>query len=96
MRPAGDIRRALLFVASALHQPGRSATQAELIEHAGVGRDAAKHTLKNMVRAGSVHIPRTRRVPWRNRPVAEYAPGAASSAALPCDWSGLDMAWRTC
>lgn len=74
MRPAGEIREALMSAALALSTPTRSPTLAEMAAHAQVGTDAARNTVKNMRRHGVLRIVRPRRVAYRNRPVAEYAP----------------------
>lgn len=81
MRPAGEIRQALLSAAVELATPERAATLAELAERAQVGRQAAMHTVKNMRRSGELVSPRSRRVAHRNRPVAEYAPAPARAEA---------------
>lgn len=76
MRPAGEVRQALLQACAALARPDQGATLRELAARACVGLKAAERTVDHMRRAGQVHIVRTRRVPYRNRPVAEYAPAA--------------------
>lgn len=88
MRPAGEIRQALLTAATELMTPERAPTVAEMACHAKVGMDAAHQTVKNMRRHGALRIVRTRRVDYRNRPVAEYAP-----PHLPEDGAGfVDLA----
>lgn len=86
MRPAGEVRQALLQACVALVQQGQAPTLRELAAHACVGLAAAERTVDNMRRAGVLHSPRTRRVPYRNRPVAEYEPaqhtGVAQDAPL--------------
>jgi hypothetical protein len=78
MRPAGEIRQALAQAArevvAELGQPDRGATLAELADRSCVGRDAARRCIDNMRRSGALQIVGTRRVDYRNRPVAEYAP----------------------
>jgi DNA-binding transcriptional regulator YhcF (GntR family) len=74
MRPAGEIRQALLDAALALFTPERSPTMLELAMHAQVGRDAARRTIYNMRRAGVLERARDRKVTYRNKPVAEYCP----------------------
>ena len=74
MRPAGEVRQALLQAADALATAERAPTLAELAAGSGVGYDAAMATVKNMVRGGALCIARRRHVPYRNRPVAEYVP----------------------
>lgn len=79
MRPAGEIRQALMKAAAELVTPDRGATLSELAERACVGRDAARVHVSNMRRSAALHIVRVRRVDYRNRPVAEYAPARALS-----------------
>lgn len=74
MRPAGEIRQALFQAARDLAQQGRGATLVELASKASVARRDASVCLKNMRRAGVIDIVGERRVAYRNRPVAEYAP----------------------
>lgn len=74
MRPAGEIRQALLNAATLLATPERAPTVRELAHHAGVGLDAARRTVDNLKRCGALEIARPRRVDYRNRPVAEYQP----------------------
>lgn len=83
MRAPGEVRQALLCAAAELATPERGPTLAELAARAQVGRDVALHTVKNMKRSGELTVPRTRRVAYRNRPVAEYAP----AVYLPTDGS---------
>lgn len=70
MRPAGDIRKALLDALTAA--PGL--TMRELAAQAKVGADAARRTVDNLCRAGLVARGDDRRVAYRNRPVATYVP----------------------
>lgn len=74
MRPPGEIRQALLEAAAALTTPDRSPTLLELACHAQVGFMAARRTVGNMSRARALVVVRTRKVDYRNRPVAEYSP----------------------
>ena len=53
---------------------GQGPTLAELVARAQVGYKVARATVANLKRAGHLEIVGTRRVPGRNRPVAEYAP----------------------
>ncbi len=69
MRPAGEVRAALLQACQDLATPDRAPTLRELAEKACVGLLAAERTLDNMRRAGLVRVARLRRVPYRNRPV---------------------------
>lgn len=74
MRPAGEIREALLNSCRALVTPERAPTMRELASHAQVGTDAARRTIENMARHGIIVKARERRVEYRNRPVHEYVP----------------------
>lgn len=99
MRPKGDVHQALLKAVGELATPERGATLRELAAHACVGVTAARYTVEYLKRSGAVVIARTRRVPYRNRPVAEYAlalvvpdgdgPAAASGmGVLLSAWAG--------
>lgn len=74
MRPPGEISMALLGAARELCTAEQCPTLPELAAHAQVGYEAAQSTLKNMTRHGRMRIVRTRKVAYRNKPVAEYAP----------------------
>lgn len=78
MRPVGEVRAALLQACAALARHDRGPTLREMAEHACVGVAAAEMTVKNLRRAGLLRVVRTRRVTYRNRPVAEYAPAAGA------------------
>ena len=64
---------ALLDAAKALATPDHGATLRELAEHACVGVSVARYMVAAMAKHGALEIVRTRRVSYRNRPVAEYA-----------------------
>ena len=74
MRPAGEVRQALLHACVQLAAPGRGVTLREMALQAQVGLDAAAMAIKNMRRAGQLCIAGERRVDYRNRPVAVYMP----------------------
>lgn len=74
MRPAGEVREALYTAACSFQSEGRAATLRELAHTSQVGLDDARRCVDNMKRAGALAIVGTRRVEYRNRPVAEYAP----------------------
>ncbi len=74
MRPPGEVRQALLQAAAELATPDHGPTLQELAHRACVGLPTARHTVGHMRRAGQLDIPRQRKVAYRNRPVAEYAP----------------------
>jgi len=95
MRPAGEIRQALLTAATHLATPDRGPTLLELATYAQVGMVAARRTVDNMKRHGALRIVRERRVAYRNRPVAEYAPPAQAKpvAAAGADLHAVLRAW---
>lgn len=74
MRPAGDISRALIQAARDLTRHGPGATMAELAMQACVSRDAARHHIPKLKSRGHLQLVGERRVTYRNRPVAVYAP----------------------
>jgi hypothetical protein len=73
MRPKGEVHLALLAAAKALETSERGATMRELAHHACVGVAVARYMVAAMAKHGTLKIVRTRRVTYRNRPVAEYA-----------------------
>lgn len=91
MRPAGEVRQALLQACATLAVPGQAqgheygqaqgVTLREMAHHAQVGVDAARLTIKNMRRAGEICIVGERLVAYRNKPVAVYQPVARVAAA---------------
>lgn len=87
MRPAGEIRQALLRAASELSTTlpvDRGPTLQEIATWAQVGVAAARRTVDNMTRAGQLRcISARRKVTYRNRPVAEYRPAEPQTSA--CD-----------
>lgn len=86
MRPAGEVRQALLGACEALatgYPTWRGPTLREIAQRACVGLDAARRTLGNLCRAGVVRQVNARRVEYRNRPVAEYALSRAMAANDP-------------
>lgn len=99
-RPLGEIHSALLQAVRELETPDRGPTLREMAHRACVGIKAAQCNVKNMVRQGVLVIVKTRRVPYRNKPVAEYglpaeripkATGPAPAALLAAALS----AWNT-
>lgn len=93
MRPAGEVRQALLQAASDLATPQRAPTLRELAAHAQVGSDAARHMVPWLHRSGALQIVRTRRVHYRNRPVAEYAPAPRPAPRQRCELAALMQRW---
>ena len=80
MRNPGESRVAILKAAMDLTTAARSPTLRELVVRSCVGREAGRRTVDNMKRAGLLVVTRTRRVDYRNRPVAEYAPAPSLDA----------------
>lgn len=93
MRPAGEIRQALIQAArdvvADLGLPNRGATLAELADRSCVGRDAARRCVDNMRRSGALQIVGERRVDYRNRPVAEYVPVDMDTPLVEQGWVDL-------
>jgi len=90
MRPLSDVARAILRTACELSAAGRRVTLAEMAAGACVGQQAARQTVSNLKRHGHLQIVGQRRVSYRNRPVAEYAPAEpATLVAEPASWSDL-------
>lgn len=99
MRPKGEAHLALMEAARVLATPDRGATLRELAARACVGRTAARCTLNNLVRSRALVIVRTRRVAYRNRPVAEYAlpdPAAVNPRVAMGVLTSALSAWHTC
>lgn len=92
MRPAGDIRHALLKAAHELKQQGQQPTLRDLANHAQVGVQVATTTVKNMRRAGLLAVAGHRRVDYRNKPVAVYTPAEAGEPAF-VDLAHVFTAW---
>jgi hypothetical protein len=80
---------ALLKAAKDLFVDGRGATLAELAERACVGRDAARTHLPKLKSRGHMQIIGSRRVDYRNRPVAEYAPVDPDAPVIGEGWVNL-------
>uniref|UniRef100_A0A1A7GDW7 GntR family transcriptional regulator n=1 Tax=biofilter metagenome TaxID=1070537 RepID=A0A1A7GDW7_9ZZZZ len=93
MRPAGEIRQALLDAARTLVTADWAPTQRELAEHAGVSYDAARGTVRDMVRAKALRVVRTRRVAYRNKPVAEYVPVDKGAAIERVELDSVMQSW---
>jgi hypothetical protein len=72
MRGLGEVSQAVLTAARELSTPGSAPTLGELCAKARISRAAAMSTVKNLVRNGMLRIARTRKVDYRNKPVAEY------------------------
>ena len=81
MRPAGEIRQAILKATvdlikeiSEASKDRKGPTMAEIAARAAVARKDARVCISNCTRYGALEIVGERRVPNRNRPAAEYAP----------------------
>lgn len=104
MRPAGEVSLALLQAAHAIRREraasGQGATLRELVHRSQVGYQVARDLVPKLKSGGKLKIIGTRRVPGRNRPVAEYAPVVSEAAPAdvpsgPCwvDLSGCLKSW---
>lgn len=80
MRPHSEVRQALLGAAHMLATPTQAPTLAELAAHAQVGSKHARCMVAALKRHGALQIARTRQVPYRNRPVAEYVVAQVQAA----------------
>jgi hypothetical protein len=89
MRPVSDVAKALLRAACELSAAGRGVTLAEMAAGACVGQQAARDTVPKLKRRGQLKIVGQRRVDYRNRPVAEYAPVQAEAAGEPRPRDGI-------
>ena len=94
MRPAGDIRLALLEAVQ--ERPG--STMRELAARAQVGLDSARWAINNMRRSGCVRRGGERAVPHHNRPVATWYPVAANDEPFelrsdPCELENALRRW---
>jgi hypothetical protein len=101
MRPAGEVRMALIQAAHdivrEIGQPGRGATLAEMCARARIETEkgvmqVSMHEARNLVpkikSSGALDIVGTRRVNYRNRPVAEYAPPSCADHDEPLILAG--------
>lgn len=102
MRPAGEVRLALIQAAreivAEIGQPRRGATLAEMVARARIetGRGVmqvsereARNLVPKIKASGALQIVAQRRVDYRNRPVAEYAPPDDSGVTVGEGWVDL-------
>lgn len=89
-RPLSEVARALLSTANRLSATGRAVTLAEMAAGACVGQQAARDTVANLKRHGHLKIVGLRRVAYRNRPVAEYAPAMVEAEGVSAP-AGADL-----
>ena len=73
MRPRSEAATELLLLACKLSAAGRGVTVAELVA-GGFGRGMLRTMVPALKRRGQLRITGTRRVSYRNRPVAVYEP----------------------
>jgi hypothetical protein len=78
MRPAGEAHLAMLQAAHAIRREyadsGRGATLQEMCHRAQVGYKVARALVPKLKERGQLQVVGERKVDYRNRPVAEYAP----------------------
>lgn len=95
MRPAGEVRHALLKAAHELRELGEQATLRNLAFRAQVGIKDATSTVKNMRRAGLLAVVGECPVDYRNKPVALYEPAKANDQAPAyVDLNNVFLAWN--
>lgn len=96
MRPAGEIRKALLDAAGEMCKSG-GGTLRELAHKAQVPVAVARRTLDNACRAGALTRGPDRVVDYRNRPVATYMPAGhapvAANESCVTGIAALQAAW---
>jgi hypothetical protein len=97
MRPPSETHQALLLAAQAIKieraESGQGATLLELVHRSQVGYKVARALVAKMKERGQLVQVGERRVDYRNRPVAEYAP-APHKQEIECrfgdGWVALD------
>jgi hypothetical protein len=93
VRPATEVRQAILQAVTTMATPDRGPTLQEINQavcsQMPVGTDTVRRYLDNIKRSGAVCIARERRVDYRNRPVAEYAPAGNNSNQIQQGWVDL-------
>lgn len=105
MRPAGETHLAVMQAAHAIRteraDTGQGATLLELVHRSQVGYKVARALVAKLKCRGQLQIVGQRRVAYRNRPVAEYAPTTTVPDLLPATGGGLTelcdclAAWHT-
>ena len=90
-RPLSEVARALLTTANRLSAAGRGVTLAEMAAGACVGQQAARNLVPKLKRRGHLQIVGLRRVDYRNRPVAEYAPAVVEAEGVSPAPAGVDL-----
>lgn len=82
-RPTGPVSNALMAAAAGLATPGHGGTMREIAARACVGLTVAGYMVPKLAGAGHLEKINDRKVTYRSRPVAEYAPRGYSLAANP-------------
>lgn len=95
-RPREEKTAAILDALQAMIAEGKRPTMLELAHRAKVSSRDAKSTVANLVRAGHVEVKESRRVHYRNKPVAEYGFPEMSQEVAPVQALNQVLnAWRT-
>lgn len=97
MRPAGEVHLALLQAAHAIRaeraSTGQGATLLELVHRSQVGYKVARELVPKLSARGQLTKVGERKVPYRNRPVAEYVPTdmveASTEPVIGAGWVNL-------
>ena len=97
MRPAGEVHLALLQAAHAIRaeraSTGQGATLLELVHRSQVGYKVARALVPKLSARGQLTKVGERKVPYRNRPVAEYVPTdmveASTEPVIGAGWVNL-------
>lgn len=89
VRAAGDFVRDLQRLPEAERQARNGATLAELADRSCVGREAARNLVPKLRDRGHLQIVGQRKVGYRNRPVAEYAPVVDTETRAGHGWVDL-------
>lgn len=97
MRPAGEVHLALLQDAHAIRaeraSTGQGATLLELVHRSQVGYKVARALVPKLSARGQLTKVGERKVPYRNRPVAEYVPTdmveASTEPVIGAGWVNL-------
>lgn len=93
--PRKEKATALLGALTVLADAGQQPTMRELAYRSQVGLRDAKWTMANLVRTGHVEVKSFRRVPYRNKPVAEYGfPESRDSHPAAISLAEALNAWR--
>lgn len=97
MRPAGEVHLALLQAAHAIRaeraSTGQGVTLLELVHRSQVGYKVARALVPKLSARGQLTKVGERKVPYRNRPVAEYVPTdmveASTEPVIGAGWVNL-------